>query len=186
MPSNLTKSLLAEAKGAIQGLVTAEAVLLRDRDLLLDSAWMLGSVLVELKAQVGRGHWYLWLDGHLPELGSTQRMRQANAARCIRFFRDNPHHRKSCDAYAVESIRRLMWGYIPAKERPQLKGNERIMPLPHYLTFVNNFWKWDRQVRLGRVQMPPVEQIRRELGPVIRRQIEICGRLWLDDLLKES
>jgi hypothetical protein len=43
-----------------------------------------------------------------------------------------------------------MWYYVPLKERPRLDGNVEMNPGPHHLTFVNQFFKWDRQLRKPR------------------------------------
>src|SRR5438105_11975104 len=82
--------LVSDAKRAIAELAKAERRLLSVRNETLDRAWQLGKMLSALKDRVGRGNWYLWLAANLPELGSTERARQANAARCMRLYRYNP------------------------------------------------------------------------------------------------
>jgi hypothetical protein len=48
----------------------------------------------------------------------------------------------------------------------------------HYLTFVNNFAKWDRRVQIGQAQLPPIELVRHELERTLDRLIELVGREW--------
>jgi hypothetical protein len=76
-----------------------------------------------------------------------------------------------------------MWGYLPAKERLQIKGDEQIKPGLHHLTFVNQFSKYDRQLRNGHVESFSLEVFRREVEPMMRRVIELCGRDWVASLL---
>ena len=76
-----------------------------------------------------------------------------------------------------------MWGYIPAKERLLLPGDEKSPRLYHYLTFVNYFWMWDRRVRIGKYDAPDLETLQREVEPVVRRLIELCGHEWIRTLL---
>ena len=178
------RSLLTEAKRAIAELAGAEGRLLSTRNEILERAWQLGKTLTALKEQVGRGNWYLWLDANLPELGSTERARQANAARCMRLYRDNSDRRNSCGRLSVESVRKFMWGYIPAKERLQHEGDFPIEPLAHYLNFVNDFWMWDSRVRIGKYDAPDLEELRFYVAPVVRRLIELCGHEWIRTLLK--
>jgi hypothetical protein len=103
------RPLLQKAKDELRALGASEIRLRENHDEILRRAWTLGSYLCELKENVRRGNWLIWLPANLPELGSTDRARQANAARCIRFYRDNPNCRNSCN-YTPESKRKLMWG----------------------------------------------------------------------------
>jgi len=177
----LDKPLFERAKAILRQLKAAEDQLLRDRDLVFRKAWHLGEVLCQLKEKVGHGRWLLWLPANFPELGRNDERRIKNARRCINFYREN---RQNSGTFDTDSVRKLMWGYVPAKERPQLEGNEAVNPAPHYLTFVNNFNKWHRQVRMGRIPMPPREQLRRELEPVVRDIIDLCSQDWVADLFR--
>jgi hypothetical protein len=68
------------------------------------------------------------------------------------------------------------------KERLALKGDVKEPPMePHYLTFVNNFAKWDRQVQIGKLPLPPMDLVRHELEPVLKRLIALVGRDWARD-----
>jgi hypothetical protein len=179
---SLIQPLLQKAKDELRALFASELRLRENHDEILRRAWTLGGYLCSLKEKVGRGNWLIWLPANLPELGSTDRARQANAARCIKFYGDNPNCRNSCN-YTPESRRKFMWGYIPAKERPLLPGDEKIPRLYHYLTFVNDFRMWDRRVRIGKYDAPDLEELRREVEPVVRRLIELCGHEWIRTLL---
>jgi hypothetical protein len=161
--------LVSNAKRAIAELSAAEGRLLSMRNEILDRAWQLGKMVTALKDQVGRGNWYIWLAANLPELGNTERARQANAARCMRLYRDNSDRRNSCGGFSAKAVRKFMWGYIPAKERLQLEGDQDIKPGPHHLTFVNQFSKYDRQLRSGQVEGFSMDIFRREVEPMLRR-----------------
>jgi hypothetical protein len=92
--------LLAEAKAKFREFHQIEARLLKNRDLLLAQTWSLGRGAFTTEESVGRGNWYLYLE-NLSELG-TEKRRPANAARFIRFFRENPGRRNS-DGPAVNT-----------------------------------------------------------------------------------
>lgn len=184
-------NLVARAKTLVANFNGAEAALRRDYDFLFRSAWEIGQVLAQLKEEIGHGNWMLWLPSHFQELGKTDDARIDNAARCMRFFKDNPNsgnsrnlNRPHVPEFDPDSVRKFMWGYIPAKERPLLEGNETVTRAPHYLSFVNHFSKYDRQLKLGRIAAPAVPQFRREIEGTVRRLIEIAGRDWFLDLLK--
>ena len=152
------------------------------RNEILDRAWQLGKMLTALKEQEGRGNWYLCLPANLRERGSTERARQENAARCMRLYRDNSDRRNSCGRLSVESVRKFMWGYIPAKERVQHEGDFPLEPFAHYLHFVNEFNRWDSQMRRGAIGKFNLELFRFELEPVLRRIAELGGRDWFRKL----
>ena len=104
-------------------------------------------------------------------------------------FEANPNwdNRKSEEfhRFNTESVRKFLWGYIPAKERLHLEGDEGIDPGQHHLTFVNQFSKYDRQLRSGHVDGFELEIFRREIEPMIKRIVELCGREWLAELISE-
>jgi len=179
------RPLVQKAKDELRALAASEIRLRENHEEILRHAWTLGDYLCELKEKVGRGNWLIWLPANLPELGSTDRARQANAARCIRFYRENQDCRNSCN-YTAESKRKFMWGYVPAKERLQLPGDEKMNPGPHHLTFVNYFSKYDHQLRSDRVESFDIDIFRRETEPMIRRLIELCGPEWVSNLCSED
>ena len=71
------------------------------------------------------------------------------------------------------------------KKRKALKGDIKDSPVPHPLTFVNYFEKWDRQVRTGQIEMIPVDELRYDLGKVLFRMVELVGRDWFLERLSE-
>jgi hypothetical protein len=174
--------LVQKAKDELRALAASEFKLRENHDEILRRAWTLGGCLCELKEKVGSGNWLIWLPANLPDLGSTDRARQANGARLIRFYRENPDCRNSCN-YTPESKRKFMWCYVPAKERLQLPGDEKVKWGPHHLEFVNCFSKYDHQLRSGRVESFDIDVFRREIEPMARRLIQLCGPDWFSNLL---
>jgi hypothetical protein len=168
---------LARAKEVHAQMIQAETALYRDFQAAMRYGWQLGFLLSEIKEEVGHGNWLLWLNGSFRELGRTEHMVIKQAERCMTFYKRNPNSKNSSN-FDPESVRKFMWGYIPKKERPQLKGDYKDTPAPHYLTFVNNFDKWDRQVQIGQALLPSMEVLRRELERPLRRIIDLCGREW--------
>lgn len=175
--SERMQPLLERAKSIYASIEQSEGKLRQTRDELLMHAYCLGDVLTQLKATIGHGRWLFWLGGNWPDLG------ERNARRCMALFRENPESVDSTDL-SPDSIRQFLWGYIPAKERPELPGDKPLTPHPHPLTFVNNFAKWDRQAELGLITRPPVETLRVDLAPVVRRIAELGGREWIESLLE--
>jgi len=176
-----------EAKAIYQHILAAEKSLLTQRDALLILAFRLGNVLTDMKEEIGHGKWLFWLGGSWPALG------ERNAQRCMALVRDNPDvvkklatkGSKSVESsdFTDESVRKFMWGYVPAKERLELPGDEDVNPQPHYLTFVNQYSKWRRQVKIGHAALPPIELMRRDFEPTVRDLIELLGRDWIRLLL---
>ena len=169
--------LLLRAKKIYGDILDSEHRLKMQRDELLMLAFRLGGVLVALKEIIGHGRWILWIEGHWPELGKR------NCQRCMSLYRDNDSKCVDSTLLDAESVRKFLWGYIPAKERPELDGDQPIAPHPHPLTFVNNFTKWDRQAELGLIVRPPVDVLQRDLEPVVRRIVALAGRDWVEGLL---
>jgi len=62
-----------------------------------------------------------------------------------------------------------MWNYIPAKQRPLLQGDEPVSSKPHYLSFVNHWTKWFRQLTLGHIAPVFAPQFRKELETPLRQ-----------------
>jgi hypothetical protein len=173
--------LVARAKQLIENFQSTELTLRDNYDQLYRRAWDIGDVLAQLKEEIGHGKWMIWLPSHFQELGKTEEMRLKNAQRCIAFCKENPNSRNSSD-FTADSIRKLMWGYIPAKERPQLPGDGPVTRDAHYLSFVNQFSKFDRQLKMGRVTLD-VPMFQREMETPVRRIIELGGRKWIESLL---
>lgn len=179
---NIVLQKLSRAKAVYAQIVQLEGALTRTRDSILRGAWELGAILNELKEEIGHGNWLLWLTANFRELGRTEEMVRKNAERCMTFHARNPNSRNSSN-FDPESVRKFMWGYIPVKERQQLEGDRKDAPATHYLTFVNNFLKWDRQVEIGQAQLPAVDVLRRELETPVRRIIDLCGKEWVGSLI---
>jgi hypothetical protein len=172
---------LTEAKSIYAEILDIERSLLGTREQMLLRAWNLGKILSELKEEIGHGKWLFWLGGNWPELG------ERNSQRCIAFFKSNDDWKsvKSVEfhGFELDSVRKFMWGYIPAKERLALDGDEEIKPGLHHLTFVNQFSKYDRQLRSGHVESFELETFKREVEPMIRRIVELTGRDWIYSIL---
>jgi hypothetical protein len=174
-----------EAKGIYEHILEAEKSLLTQRDALLILAFRLGNVLTDMKEEIGHGKWLFWLGGSWPALG------ERNAQRCMALVRDNPEvvkklvKGKSVESsdFTDESVRKFMWGYVPAKERLELAGDEDVSPQPHYLTFVNQYFKWERQLKIGHATAPPIDTFRRDFEPLVRSVIARGGRDWVAGLL---
>jgi hypothetical protein len=175
---------LTEAKALYAGIRKNENSLFQTRDEMLVGAFKLGKILTDFKEEIGHGKWLFWLGGNWPELG------ERNAQRCMAFFKGNEGWKllKSVEfnGFEIESVRKFLWGYIPAKERLALEGDEDIKPGPHHLTFVNQFSKYDRQLRSGHVDGFELEIFRREIEPMIKRLAELCGRDWLAGILSNE
>lgn len=150
-------------------------------DVMLDNAWHLGRILSDLKEEIGHGKWLFWLGGTWPELG------ERNAQRCIGFFKANekwtPLKSEEFRGLDIDSVRKFMWNYIPAKDRLELTGDQEITPRAHHLTVANAFSKWDRQLRSGHVENFQLELFKTEMEPMIRRLVEICGRDYIVSIL---
>ena len=171
---------LTEAKTIYAEILNDEKSLLGTRENMLSRAWKLGQVLSALKEEIGHGKWLFWLGGNWPELG------ERNARRCIALYGDNLEWSGKTEDSAdlkLDSVRKFMWGYLPAKERLQIEGDEQIKPGLHHLTFVNQFSKYDRQLKNGHVESFSLEVFQREVEPMVRRIIELGGRDWIVSLL---
>jgi hypothetical protein len=156
---------LVQAKSELAEIQTLERNLRTNHDAILCHAWELGRILTDLKEEIGHGKWLFWLGGNWPELG------ERNARRCMVFFKANETWKnlKSAEfrGFERDSIRKFMWGYIPAKERLELPGDVTDSPAPHHLTPVNQFTKYYRQVRSGLGDWPDKEVFRREIEPTL-------------------
>jgi hypothetical protein len=64
-----------------------------------------------------------------------------------------------------------------------IEGNEKVTPAPHYLTFVNELFRYDRQLRTGKIEHFDLDLFRRDIEPMARRLIQLCGPDWFCNLL---
>ncbi len=172
---------LTRAKAIYRQMVQIEVGIIKSRDALLGSAWGLGQLLNQLKDAIGHGNWYLWLNANFQELGRAEETRIKNAERCMTLHNRNQNRRNPTD-FDPESVRKFMWGYIPVKERVTLDGDRKDAPATHYLTFINNFYKWDRHVEIGQAELPSLEVMRREFERPVKRIKELCGADWVNKL----
>jgi hypothetical protein len=189
--SKLTEKL-SEAKALYAEILESEQSMLGVRDEMLARAWKLGRILTGLKEEIGHGKWLFWLGGTWPDLG------ERNAQRCIGFFKSNENWKaignragmsaaalkfEEFNGFEIDSVRKFMWNYIPEKDRLELDGDQAITPGAHHLTFVNQFSKYDRQLRNGNVEDFSIETFKREIEPMLRRLAELCGRDWISSVL---
>ena len=183
------RPLVQKAKDELRALAASENRLRENHDEILHRAWTLGGYLCELKENVRRGNWLIWLPANLPELGSTNSARTENASRCMRFFKDNPpkignsRFVKPPAEFSPDSKRKFLWGYVPAKERLLLEGDEKVTWARHQLTFVNEFFRYNRQLRTGKIEHFDLDLFRRDIEPMARRLIQLCGPDWFSNLL---
>ena len=88
--------------------------------------------------------------------------------------------------FSPDSKRKSLWNYVPAKERLELAGNDRVSPADHYLTAVNNYLKWRRQVTIGHAELPPLETMRHDFHQMVRDLIDLLGPEWVSKLCSEN
>jgi hypothetical protein len=187
--STSIRPLLQKAKDELRALAASESRLRETHDEILRRAWILGGYLCELKENIRRGNWLIWLPANLPELGRTDSARTENASRCMRFFKENSpkignsRFLKPPSEFSPDSKRKFLWGYVPAKERLLLEGNEKVTFERHQLTWVNEFFRYNRQLRTGKIERFDLDLFRRDIEPMARRLIQLCGPDWFSNLL---
>jgi hypothetical protein len=69
------------------------------------------------------------------------------------------------------------------KDNPPKIGNSRFLKPP---AFVNEFFRYNRQLRIGKIEHPDLDLFRREIEPMARRLIELCGPDWFSKLCAEE
>jgi hypothetical protein len=85
----------------------------------MEKAWRCGQVLLSIKRIVGHGNWMTFLEANLPAISQRTAQRWMDVARL------SPN--ATTVAYLTEeSVRKFRYGYIPEKERPELKGNVEV------------------------------------------------------------
>ncbi len=178
----ITPAHIAKSKALYQAIVSAEGEARRAMNHALMLAHRFGRDLCEYKAIIGHGKWLLWLAANFMELGQDEEFRIRNAQRFMALYQRCPEA-KNASEIDKEAERKFKYYYVPAKERQALEGDQRDNQAPHYLTFVNNFNKWDRQVQINQIALPPIETLRHELEGPQKRIIAICGADWVRSLL---
>ncbi len=179
VPSSLPEQLEA-AKHLLGEIQRNEAVVAEDRQRSFEQAWQLGQALSALKEAVGHGQWLAFLAAQWPQLSNQ------NAGRYIAFYRANANSGSSGNlSFSAESLRRFRWGYTPTKERQPLPAVEPgTASTTPYLWFVRGFSRWERQLCASRLgPRPPVDVLRRDCEPVLRRLAEMLGREYILNLL---
>ena len=190
-------ALVIEGKKLFRAVIKTELRLFRARDRILILAWQFGKSLAQLKEEAGHGNWYIWLPANFPELGASEITRLNNAKRYMKFWKENqsaqirgiPNDLKAEELFSADSIRKFMWTYMPVKERPRLlaaSSSGADTGLNQLRRVVKHFWKWERELQLGRVPMPRTDQFRREMELVLRRVIELGGTDWYLQALNET
>lgn len=173
---SIVRPLFAEAREIYAQILDAEGAMLRQRDAILTLALELGRKLGQMKDTVGHGRWLYWLGANWPELG------ERNAQRTMALARDNPKSEDSTDL-SEESVRKFMWGYIPAKERPQLDGNEKLSPVASFESVTNKFSFLHRRITQQHLAPPPLDVVAPQVRLIIDGLREIYGRATIDELL---
>lgn len=175
---------LAQCKHELAELKHLETAWRKNFNDILYHAWKLGGILIELKEEIGHGKWLLWLGANWPELG------ERNAQKCMALFKQNENWQRNESAefigFELNSVRKFFGWYTPAKERLQLEGDSESRPEIHHLGFINEFSKWDRQLRAGHVHSFERDLFRREIEPMIRRVIDLGGADWIRSLLGDE
>lgn len=170
------KPMLERARAIYAKIEVGTRGMLRRRDALCWRSWQLGKELAAIKEEVGHGRWLHWLGGHWPDMSPR------NASRCMLLYSANPNGQNFADL-STDSIRQFMFEYVPSKERPTIEGDEKLSPKPTGVGFVNGFMKWDERCTNGLATRPPVEVLRTDFEPVVRRIAELAGPDWIRELL---
>lgn len=169
----------------------AEASVYRNVNLANYRAWHFGKFLARAKAELGHGRFTIWRAATFPNV------HERKAQRCQELFAKNSKatvlsdlSERSLAKWIADlnenSVRKFRLGYVPEKERLQLPGDEKVKPAPHYLTFVNEFFRYDRQLRIGKIEHFDLDLFRHEIEPVARRLIQLCGPDWFSKLWAEE
>jgi len=187
-----TQPLLERARVNASAVAAAEKAIRDDLLTLCVSLWHFGKDLAELKELVGHGEWMFFVAANFPQLGESEKSRCNRASDAKAFFEANPDYDPNSPVpgnlpmpwnFTIESIRKCVFHLAPDKERPELPGDKPITPAAHQLTFVNHFMKFDQRIKAGLDKAPPVEILRRDLEPVIKRIAELAGRDWLESII---
>ncbi len=110
----------------------------------------------------------------------------------MRFFKDNPpkignsRFLKPPAEFSPDSKRKFLWDYVPAKLRLVLEGDEKVTWARHQLTFVNEFFRYNRELRTGKIEHFDLDLFRRDIEPMVRRLIDLCGPEWISKLARFS
>jgi hypothetical protein len=184
----LSLPLVDRARAEVAALIAAEESIAEDLRVLCARLWQLGSTLCQLKEGVGHNNWMFFVDSNFPDLCNTgdpikrPSHRVKRACEAMAFYRENPNFPSSGN-FTLESVRKCVFHLAPEKKREELPGNEKITSKPHQLGYVNQFFKWSRQVEIGLIERPAQDTLRRDLEPLIKRIAELTGPEWVAGLL---
>jgi|ERR1041384_79087 hypothetical protein len=151
------KQLTAQAKKLFAELGTAEKVVLDHFNYSLDVHWRFGKMLNQLKERVPHGDWEQWRDDAFPKLSRSK------AQSCMALDRNNPNALNS-GHLSAESVRKFRYGYVPAKERPELKGDARFNRPTHHSSVVVECNKLMRRIETG-LYKPKLDGLVRDFDP---------------------
>ena len=181
--------LIQQARTILAELLAVETGLREYYDRLFRGNWALGSVLKELKEDVGHGHWLFWLGENWPELGDTR------ARRSIAFFDANPVLPNQAnltdlklsdfpdeEAFCawVNSVRALLGGHMPAKLRPQLEGDQPLVPVASFEAGTNRLAAMFHRIEESHAAKPPWPLV----APQARLIVEGFRKLYPDEFQK--
>ena len=114
-----------------------EAGVYRNVNLANYRAWEFGRFLMRAKDEIGHGRFQTW------RASAFSKLNQKKAERCQELFTRNSKttvlsllNETALNQWVADldqgSVRKFRLGYVPAKERPKLRGNRkfpRLMPL---------------------------------------------------------
>jgi len=147
------KGLTTKAQKLFADLTASETTLQSAFDRRLERSWQFGKLLNELKELVPHGDWENY------RTASFKGLSDRVARQCQKLDHDNPKALKLADLSA-ESVRKFRYGYVPAKERAQLKGNVRFSKPSHHSSLVNEQNKFMQRVKAGHVKLDVAEFLR--------------------------
>lgn len=136
------KKLTKEAQRVFAELNSSETDLLTAFDRRLKRSWQFGVHLNKLKSLVPHGDWATYRDGAFKGLDDR------TAQQCQKLARENPNAQSFADLSA-ESVRKFRFSYVPAKERPQQKGDKQFARPANYTNVENEGDKLMRRVQAG-------------------------------------
>ena len=161
---------------------TIEDALRKDYDRLCCANWRLGQTLCALKEKIGHSRWLIWLGGNLPSLAGDDGRR---AQRIMALYRDNDalSNPSNLTDLTVDSVRRFLGGYLPAKIRPQLEDNQKLAPIATFDGVTNRFTALLQRIKSQHATPAPLDQVAPQVKLIIGGLREIYGREPIDALL---
>ena len=138
----------------------------------LEHAWRCGQALNNIKPLVGHGNWQDWVQLNFckPRAISYQ-----TAVLYMKIDRDNPNIQRVGDL-KFDSIRQYAFQFIPEKKRLTHQGDERIPPLRHHLTVLNEFHRLKYRHEAG-LQTLDFTEVRRDWRPIYEWLKDVFGEL---------